>query len=258
MGFFKSILVGIAMYSRLPVPQIEWTRENMRFSMCALPLIGAVIGLLLWGWHSLAELLDIDKVLFGAVYGLIPIAVTGGIHMDGLMDTADALGSRGDINRKLSILKDSHTGAFGVLACVIYMILYVSFGAAADWQRETMLILGAGMVFQRCLSGIAVTAFPCAKDSGLLYAFADSAAKITVRTVLAILAIGAMSLMIALEPWQSGAMILAAILSFFYYYWMSKRQFGGITGDLAGYFLQICELVMLGALVLAQKILEVI
>ena len=109
MKVLKGLLIGISMYSRLPAPQIEWSRENMRYAMCALPLIGLVIGLILWGWVALADALEIDGFLFGAVYALVPIAVTGGIHMDGLMDTADALGSRADRARTATDRADRTT-----------------------------------------------------------------------------------------------------------------------------------------------------
>ena len=258
MKVLKGLLIGISMYSRLPAPQIEWSRENMRYAMCALPLIGLVIGLILWGWVALADALEIDGFLFGAVYALVPIAVTGGIHMDGLMDTADALGSRADRARKLEILKDSHTGAFAVLTCVLYVGCYMALGAEVRWQPEIVAVVIGGMVLERCLSSIAVASFPCAKDSGLLHAFADVAAKRAVRWFSIALGVCVAALRVAAAPWQGGAMALAAGVVFLYYYWMSKRQFGGITGDLAGYFQQLCEIVMLAAVVLVQKLLEVV
>lgn len=178
--------------------------------------------------------------------------------MDGLMDTCDALGSRGDREKKLAILKDSHTGAFAVLSCVIYIGLYIGLGTAVKLDGRTFALIGAGLVLERGLSGLAVTVFPCARDSGLLYAFADSAARKTVRIILLILSGTMVAIMLTVMPLYGGGMVAAAALSFLYYYCMSRRQFGGITGDLAGYFLQICEVAMLGALVLVQRITEVV
>ena len=53
----------------------------------------------------------------------------------------------------------------------------------------------------------------------------------------------------------AAAVIAAALLVFAYYYWMSRKKFGGTTGDLAGYFLQMCELAMLAVIVLGGKII---
>ena len=86
----------------------------MRYAMCFFPVIGAVIGGLLSLWICLTG--DSTGSLFRAsVAVLIPLIVTGGIHLDGLLDTADALSSYKTMEEKLEILKDSHTGAFAII-----------------------------------------------------------------------------------------------------------------------------------------------
>ena len=91
--------------------------------MCAFPLLGAVLGLLLLAWSALADLLTLTPQLRAAGAVLLPLAYTGGIHMDGFCDTCDALASHQDRARKLEILKDSRVGAFAVLGCVSYLLL---------------------------------------------------------------------------------------------------------------------------------------
>ena len=93
MRVIRSLCIAFSTYSRIPVPQVAWTDENRKYSMCFFPLIGAVIGLLLWGWLALCDVLGFGALLRGAVGALLPILVTGGIHMDGFMDTSDALAS---------------------------------------------------------------------------------------------------------------------------------------------------------------------
>lgn len=117
MHVIRSLCIAFSTYSRIPVPQVAWTDENRKYSMCFFPLIGAVIGLLLWGWLALCDVLGFGALLRGAVGALLPILVTGGIHMDGFMDTSDALASWQPPEKRLEILKDSHVGAFAVLGC---------------------------------------------------------------------------------------------------------------------------------------------
>ncbi len=117
MRVIRSLCIAFSTYSRIPVPQVAWTDENRKYSMCFFPLIGAVIGLLLWGWLALCDALGFGALLRGAVGALLPILVTGGIHMDGFMDTSDALASWQSPEKRLEILKDSHVGAFAVLGC---------------------------------------------------------------------------------------------------------------------------------------------
>ena len=120
MRVIRSLCIAFSTYSRIPVPQVAWTDENRKYSMCFFPLIGAVIGLLLWGWLALCDVLGVGALLRGAVGALLPILVTGGIHMDGFMDTSDALASWQSPEKRLEILKDSHVGAFAVLGCAGY------------------------------------------------------------------------------------------------------------------------------------------
>ena len=53
MHLIRSFLIAFSTYSRIPVPQVEWTEENRRYAMCFFPLVGAVLGLILWGWLAL-------------------------------------------------------------------------------------------------------------------------------------------------------------------------------------------------------------
>ena len=87
----------------------------MRYSMCFFPWIGAVIGAIFWGWFRLSALLGISTLAFILISAALPLIITGGFHVDGFMDTMDALHSYQPRERKLEILKDSHIGAFSVI-----------------------------------------------------------------------------------------------------------------------------------------------
>ena len=79
----ETIDVAFSMYSSIPVPQIEWNERNMKYMMGCFPLVGVVQALLLIGWGDLAQWLGVNAILFAAVATLIPLLVTGGIHLDG-------------------------------------------------------------------------------------------------------------------------------------------------------------------------------
>ena len=114
MNILRSIVMAFCMFSRIPMPTVEWKNENMRYMLCAFPLVGAVIGLVLWLWQLLAAALGFGPLLWAAGLTLLPVAVTGGIHMDGFCDVSDALASHAPAEKKRAILKDSHTGAFAM------------------------------------------------------------------------------------------------------------------------------------------------
>ena len=242
MNLPGSMMIAFSMYSRIPVPQVQWTKERMKYAMCFFPLIGAVIGLMEYGAILLFRTMGFP-FLAQILPVVIPVAVTGGIHMDGLLDVIDAKSSHGETEKKLEILKDPHTGAFAIIGCAIYFLLYLAFFME---MRPVMIpAFCITFVITRALSGLSVVSFPMAKKSGLAAAFSDGAHKRVVGTVMvlylivSLLAVGLLTGAFAV----SGVFAISFIV-FLYYYHMSKREFGGITGDLAGYFLQVLELAL--------------
>nr|WP_286167043.1 adenosylcobinamide-GDP ribazoletransferase [Clostridium sp. D33t1_170424_F3] len=250
----RSFCIAFSMYSRLPVPHTEWTEDDMRYVMCFFPLIGAVIGLVLIAWTSLAAHWEIGKALFAGVAAVIPAVLTGGIHLDGFCDTLDALGSRQPMERKLEILKDSNSGAFAVMGCCIYFLLLFCLWQEWALNGKSLCILAVGFVLSRVLSGLSVVCFPCAKNSGLLAMFSHTADKRRTAWVLAAYLVLSAAFLLLVDARTGAAVLIAALAAFGYYRWMSVREFGGTTGDLAGWFLQLCELAILLAAVIVQKI----
>ena len=183
----------------------------------------------------------------------VPLLVTGGIHLDGFMDTTDARSSYGDRDKKLAILKDSHVGAFAVIGCSFYLIL--SAGAWSEIDAKGIVVMAMAFVLERAFSGLAAVNFKGARKDGMLTAFREPARKRTVTVVLAAEAV--ISAIVMCYLWLPVGLLcsLGAVLTFVYYYKMAMKEFGGTTGDLAGWFLQTCELVMLMLTVVGKIIL---
>ena len=183
------------------------------------------------------------SVFRGVCLTAVPLWITGGIHLDGFMDTTDARSSYGDREKKLMILKDSHVGAFAVIGCGIYMMLSV--GAWSEIDADGIRIMIMAFVLERALSGLAAVNFKGARKDGMLTAFREPARKRMVTVVLVTEAIAVACVMCYL--WLPGGVLccIGALLMFSFYYKTAMKEFGGTTGDLAGWFLQNCELVML-------------
>lgn len=250
MNLPGSMMIAFSMYSRIPVPQVQWTKERMKYAMCFFPLIGAVIGLLEYGAILLLRTLGFP-FLEQILPVVIPVVVTGGIHMDGLLDVIDAKSSHGETEKKLEILKDPHTGAFAIIGCGIYFLLYLAF--FMEMRPDMVPAFCITFVITRALSGLSVVTFPMAKKSGLAATFSDGAHKRVVGTVMALyLIISLPAVWLLTGATAALGVFVISFVVFLYYYHMAKREFGGITGDLAGYFLQILEL----ALVMGLAILS--
>ena len=242
MNLIYNLIIAFAMYSKIPMPHIDWTKERMRYVFCFFPVIGMVIGGAMVLWKKYGMLLTGNEDFHTAVLILIPVIITGGIHFDGFLDTCDALSSYKTMEEKLEILKDSHAGAFAILMGCCYFVL--DYGVFHAVDMRAMRLLAVGYVLSRSLSGLAIVAFQKARKSGLAATFSDSAQKKTVAITMIVYIVACAAVMIVTEPVVGTICFLTAILVFMWYRFMSYGKFGGITGDLAGFFLQVCELIM--------------
>lgn len=252
MRVIRSLFIAFSTYSRIPMPQVEWSEENRKYSMCFFPLIGAVIGLLLWSWLLFCDALAIGPFLRGAVGALLPLLVTGGIHMDGFMDTSDALASWQTRQRRLEILKDSHVGAFAVLGCAGYLLLQAA--VLSEASALSGALLSCVFILSRALSAWAMAAFKSARPQGMLDAFAKAAHLRMVTGSCILYSLIGIGVWAFAGGWLAIPCLLAAAICVFAYRRMAYRQFGGVTGDLAGWFLQITELTLSAVIVLGGKI----
>lgn len=250
-------LIAVSMYSKIPVPAVAWTKERMRYALCWFPAVGAVCGGCVWLWLKLAAQWGIAPAPAGCIGTAIPILLTGGIHLDGFCDTVDARHSYAEKEKKLEILSDPHIGAFALIGLGVYFLLYA--GAMIQLYSDS-LYLGqwkpaAAFCFvfslERAFSGLSVVCFPCAKNSGLAKRFSDGAQKRVTRGVL-LLWIGGITWGLAKVGLKELLVIGGSVFLIFGYYGrMAKKEFGGVTGDLAGWFLQTAELAALFGIVVA-------
>ena len=251
----KSLISAFLMYSRIPVPQVEWKEENRRYALGCFPLIGAVIGGMLLLWQMFCTRFGCSRMLFAAVAVLIPILVTGGIHLDGFCDVTDALASCADKEKKLQIMSDPHIGSFAVIRVCLYLILQTAlFTQVSDLRRTA--VISCGYLLSRSCSGLSAVTFRCAKKEGTLQDFVKpSHRSVTVGMVIAFAA-AAVIVMLWADYMQGCAAFAGAVLCFLYYKHIAYKNFGGTTGDLCGWFLQLCELTILAAAVLTGIITE--
>ncbi|MEG2295625.1 MAG: adenosylcobinamide-GDP ribazoletransferase, partial [Oscillospiraceae bacterium] len=245
----KSLLHGIftafSMYSTIPMPQITWNKSSMNHTFCFFPLIGLLIGIMVYAWVFLGNLLSLSPFFFACGMVAIPLFISGGIHLDGLIDTSDALSSNQALERKLEILKDPHVGAFGVMSCSLYFIF--QFGISAQFFENTIFlpIVCIGFILSRTLGALSVINFKIAKSSGLAYVFGTNSNKKKVRIVLYCYLILLFSMALMTHFMMGCSLIFVCTTLFFCYKKMAYKQFGGITGDLAGYFIVLLELFIL-------------
>lgn len=253
-SLLSSCVIAFSTYSRIPMPQVEWNEKNMRHTLTFFPLVGAAVGILFWGAYALCRFLELGDILRAAVLTAVPVAVTGGIHLDGYCDTVDALSSHADRTKKLAILKDSNAGAFAVIWCCVWFAAY--FGLLTELQ--SVPTAAACFLLSRCFSALAIEHLPSARPLTGPQSGMGSELKRTSKfpwwVLCGYITVWAGAIYAWGEWVPAAAAIAAAIVMYFIYKSVALRQFGGFTGDLAGWFLQICELAMLAAIVLTERI----
>ncbi len=254
MNALSAIVASFSMFSRIPMPRLPFREESMRYLFCAFPLVGLAVAGAMWAFLWAAGRLGLSDVLVGAVCAALPVLVTGGIHLDGLCDTADALSCYGERDKKLAILKDPHIGAFGAIYLAVFLL--TALGLYAELASYPLLpaLLCCVFVLSRAVTGWAVVAWPSARPDGLARTFAGGAKRRPALTACALWAAAALALAAFLSVWAALALAACFGLCALLVRRMAMRQFGGMTGDIAGFLIQTGELCALIALLLAEKI----
>lgn len=253
---FSSAAMAFSMFSVFPAPRVEWRKENMRYMLACLPLVGVVIGLALWLWQAICAALGMGAAVYAAGLTLIPILLSGGIHMDGFCDTVDALSSHAAPERKREILKDSHAGAFAIIFVGVYYLAFFALCTELPCTRSAALGLALHQILARAVGALCSVCFAGSGTNGLLSSFRDAAARRS-ALVLAVWCVLCAGALVALSPVGGCASLIAAGLCALYVRRMSLREFGGMSGDLAGFLITITAAAALAASAFAERVFAI-
>ena len=238
-----SMITAFSAYTKIPMPYIEWRGQNQRYALCFFPLAGAVLGVLFYLARWLCVLFGVKASLSAAVLTALPVAFTGGIHMDGFCDVSDALSSWADREKKLEIMKDSRSGAFAVISACIYFILY--YGAVSGISGAQAALAGAGFVMSRAMSAFSIAVLKPAKNSGMVSSMKRYSEKRALTITSAAIFAAAVIFAAYIAPLAGAVYGLLGATMVYIYKYIVYKNFGGITGDTSGFLLQTAELIFL-------------
>jgi adenosylcobinamide-GDP ribazoletransferase len=252
MAILKSIGLAFAMFTKIPMPKMDWSERNLRYVLSFMPLVGALIGALLCGWYWLAVRFNLPDMVRGAGLTALPILITGGIHLDGFCDTTDALSANTTPERAREILKDSRSGAFAVIWFGLYLITY--FALACSLTQERVLPFALSFVLVRTFTALLILGTPTSSDTGLAATFQKAKGKgaYVITFLFALISVG-----ISAAYWGLPYFFAFIALLLLYFLLRSRigpKRFGGMSGDLAGWYLQIGELIALAAYVVVGSL----
>ncbi len=248
---WNSFLMAFSMYSISPKTQLERNKENTAFILLFIPWIGAIIGFVINRWAIGYPYLCDYAILPAVVGAVLPSVLSGGSHLDGFFRTVDALCSHQTREKKLQILEDSHGGYFAIIVCVCYFLIAI--GIWSEMPIDGLFVLAFGFAISRSLYGISILTLKHAKQSKCSLYIPERTARIAELMILFIYIVVAGYFMLSLNVKIAAACFIGAVISFLYYLFISYKHFGGITEDSAGFFVQICEVLMPLATLIAYK-----
>ncbi|MFD7610223.1 adenosylcobinamide-GDP ribazoletransferase [Streptomyces sp. NPDC059828] len=230
----------------LPVRVTRWDREAARAGMLWAPVAGLVVGLCAAAAGGLLLVAGSGDLLAAVATAAVPALLTRGLHLDGLADTADGLGSGKPAADALRIMKQSDIGPFGVITLLFVLLAQVAALAelySGGWARGAVAAALAGVVARLSLTLASRTGVPAARPEGLGAAVAATvprraAAALTLLVLAAGAGLSAGALSGAPAPWYTAATVAAALLIALLTAELllrhCVRRFGGVTGDVFG------------------------
>lgn len=259
----NSFLIGLQFLTRIFVAkQSVWTERSFGESVRYFPAVGAVLGIICAVVGGVLNAFTEGHVpLFtGAVSFATLIILTGGIHCDGLMDSADGLFSGRERDKMLEIMKDSRAGSFGVLSMILVAAIDVTalaeLAKISTWWLFTALY--ATPIIGRLMMVVTIGMFPYARAEGMGKAFALFT---TTRTII----FAAVESLFLLLPLNFISVIfflcaVSAILITFIVTWsfasFATAKLGGVTGDIYGAVTMLVEMFVMITFVLSGNYLR--
>jgi adenosylcobinamide-GDP ribazoletransferase len=238
-----NLIASIIFYTSIPLPYIN--SLNFRWVARFAPLVGLIIGGILGLFDTGMDFLGVPVLTRSALVVSIWIVITGGLHLDGAMDTADGL-AVGDPQRRLEVMADSATGAFGAMAAIALLLLKVT--ALTDIEQNRPLALMAACVWGRWGQQLAIARYPYLKPTGkgAFHKAAISSYKDLLPGLLLIIALTAWQILLDRQRlfFVVGIIIAGIAIATLTGAWFN-RKLGGHTGDTYGAVVEWTEALFL-------------
>ena len=238
---FDGLRFAFGTLTVFPVRVARWDREAARAGMLSAPAVGLVVGGCAAGLGLLLLLVGASPLLAAVASAAVPAVLTRGLHLDGLADTADGLGSGRPAEDALRIMKQSDIGPFGVLTLVFVLLAQVAaltqlYGAS--WTRGALAAVVSATAARLALTLAARAGVPAARPEGLGAAVAGvvpvRGAVVAVVAVASVAAGAGVMFLGTYDAVRPALAVLAALVAAELLLRHCTRRFGGVTGDVFG------------------------
>ena len=240
-SLFKGLIMSLSMFTIIPIPYVEWDEDGAKNMLKCYPIIGLIIGLIWFIVYKLINYINISIILKSTLIMIVPFIITGMLHLDGYMDVCDAILSRREKEEKLRILKDSTTGAFSVI-CVI-ILFFIQFGAMHSFleYNKSPYILIFLPIISRSIAGYFLLSKITIKESTLGTYFQKGT---NIKDRVIIMLELALAYIVFVRILGYIGIVILPIVTVTISLCVKKciKEFGGMSGDVAGFSLVVGEL----------------
>lgn len=241
LGWVAEMRLALAFLTRLPLPlPPEIAAQPLAAAVRAFPLVGALVGAVGALVYAVVDLLGMSSTIAALLAIGAMVVLTGGLHEDGLADSADGLAGT-TREKALAIMRDSHIGTFGVMALFFILSLRVVAVSYAGSAVDAACLLVAGAAGSRAVVPALMYWLPPARRDGLGW----TAGHPDRRRVVDAGALGALIVVALLWPVWGLLAIGAATAAGTLVAWLARRRLGGQTGDVLGASQQVSETAIL-------------
>lgn len=235
-----SFLLAVQFLTILPVEIKDYRQEKFSGATMYFPLVGLMLGVLLIGVVSFLHLFVLPAITMDILLVVALIVVTGGMHLDGLSDTADALCSGKSKEEMLAIMRDPHIGVMGVLSLISVILLKAGllFALPSGLLIQALILM---CVISRWSAVLAMFLFPYARKEGKAKPF------ISEMNFPAVLISILFAILLVFAAGQFKGLLILSIIAGFVC--ISGKYFcnkiGGISGDTLGATIEVSEILVL-------------
>lgn len=239
MSFFESLVVSFQFLTRLYIPiNVDWSENNLKKSLSWFGLVGAFVGLVLYLSIKAGLQFGINYSVISAITLILWLYITGAMHIDGISDMADGFFSNKDKEKTLEIMKDSHVGAFGVIAIVFVLLMKYEMLKEFLISNNRLFLIIIPPIFARLGAGFVLSFYETTKKSGLGYTFHSS--RPGSFWLIGFLFFSILSIILYFK--SIIFVLLSLIISNLMAVW-AKKKIGGLNGDIYGAIVEIIEIV---------------
>ncbi|MFA5089451.1 MAG: adenosylcobinamide-GDP ribazoletransferase [Candidatus Omnitrophota bacterium] len=244
----SSFLLAVQFLTIIPLEIKEAGEDKIAKAMIYFPLVGLLLGIALSGINAIFSVMNFPSLVVSIILVVTLIAITGGMHLDGLSDTADAFLSGKPKEDMLNIMRDSHIGVMGVLSLISILFLETGllFSLSAAVKTAALVLM---CVLSRWSAVLSMFLFPYARTEGKAKVFIRGMnPKIFIFSTLI-----AISCVIAAWGVKGLVLLLAVTVCVYLSGKSISRRIGGITGDTLGATIELSEVIILFGICLMER-----